>query len=664
MSQPEALKQGFSPSKASFARLLVRTLTVKDIGKVPLAKLPTEIIDHDTPPDSLLPRRAKNSPADAVPQGFKVGIVGGGIAGLYTALILQDLGLDYEILEANPDRIGGRLYTHYFEKKEHQYYDIGAMRFPDTPIMWRTFKLFQYTGTELGEYIMKSDNQPTRYNDITRVLPSKDPWRNDPFQVSTTNKGPVPSYTVKNPDEILEDAYFPYRRKIKAAISAWVPFDRNRPENPDAEWYAEEARLLENLEQAWNYLMQHDKFSLRDYLSFVEGQDDQSIHWLETLNSATGWFDEAFSENVLESLAFEYKSPSDVHDQPGVAKEEKDVEWKYIKGGTYKLTMNVLDKLNKKPEMGKQVTAMTFAKGNNGAKKLSVKIRGEDRARQYDTVFNTTTFGAMQKMDLTDLKLPYAMKAAIRSLRYDSSTKVAIQFDKPWWIQSNDVRGGFDKIRGGLGKTDMPLRTCVYPSYNLDDTGNAVLLCSYTWGSDSERIASMVNPVSTKDSANGPGAGSPRAADGADPESLLKDTMIDNLARLHSDDTPDSYTNMKKIISGSFKALHAYDWSKDPYTCGGAFALFSPTQFSSMYPNIVRPAADARLHIIGEAASAHHAWIVGALDSSVRGIYLMLERFRLFDLQKKLIKNWGDAGEVDKEYAHLQVALGMLGREV
>ncbi|RWS19692.1 hypothetical protein B4U80_14961, partial [Leptotrombidium deliense] len=36
---------------------------------------------------------------------LKVGIVGAGISGLYTALLLQELGIDYEILEAS-ERIG------------------------------------------------------------------------------------------------------------------------------------------------------------------------------------------------------------------------------------------------------------------------------------------------------------------------------------------------------------------------------------------------------------------------------------------------------------------------------------------------------------------------------------------------------------------------------
>lgn len=43
-----------------------------------------------------------------------VGILGGGMAGLYAALMLASQGIPFQILEAT-DRIGGRCYTHYFE---------------------------------------------------------------------------------------------------------------------------------------------------------------------------------------------------------------------------------------------------------------------------------------------------------------------------------------------------------------------------------------------------------------------------------------------------------------------------------------------------------------------------------------------------------------------
>lgn len=78
---------------------------------------------------------------------FHVGIIGAGVAGLYTAMILKSLDIPYEILEAS-NRIGGRIYTHRFSNDPGDYYDVGAMRFPDTPIMDRTFRLFRQLGIE------------------------------------------------------------------------------------------------------------------------------------------------------------------------------------------------------------------------------------------------------------------------------------------------------------------------------------------------------------------------------------------------------------------------------------------------------------------------------------------------------------------------------------
>ena len=68
------------------------------------------IRDYATPLDKrdifppLPPRALTDEP---------VGILGAGVGGLYTALILQSLNVSYEIIEAS-DRTGGRLFTHKF----------------------------------------------------------------------------------------------------------------------------------------------------------------------------------------------------------------------------------------------------------------------------------------------------------------------------------------------------------------------------------------------------------------------------------------------------------------------------------------------------------------------------------------------------------------------
>lgn len=72
----------------------------------------------------------------------RICIVGAGVAGLVIAHHLLLAGVpaaQIDILEAS-DRVGGRCYTYKFPDDPscpHNYYDIGAMRIPDIPVMAR-----------------------------------------------------------------------------------------------------------------------------------------------------------------------------------------------------------------------------------------------------------------------------------------------------------------------------------------------------------------------------------------------------------------------------------------------------------------------------------------------------------------------------------------------
>lgn len=82
---------------------------------------------------------------------LEIGIIGAGVAGLFTALLFDwlnekcekdGLKIDYDIIEAaKMNRLGGRLYTHRFSHDAHDYYDVGAMRFPNNSIMKRLVRI-------------------------------------------------------------------------------------------------------------------------------------------------------------------------------------------------------------------------------------------------------------------------------------------------------------------------------------------------------------------------------------------------------------------------------------------------------------------------------------------------------------------------------------------
>jgi monoamine oxidase len=49
-------------------------------------------------------------------------------------LKIDNVSVDF--FEAS-DRIGGRCFTYKFSKRPHDYYDVGAMRFPEIDVMAR-----------------------------------------------------------------------------------------------------------------------------------------------------------------------------------------------------------------------------------------------------------------------------------------------------------------------------------------------------------------------------------------------------------------------------------------------------------------------------------------------------------------------------------------------
>jgi monoamine oxidase len=268
------------------------------------------------------------------------------------------------------------------------------------------------------------------------------------------------------------------------------------------------------------------------------------------------------------------------------------------------IAKNMVANLQTKPTYNSPVTAIRALRRMH--MEVDIKTTRGHRKRTYAGVFNTTTLGCLKRMDLRHAGLNYATKQAIRSLGYGPAAKVGIKFKRAWWI--HDL-GKYSVKMGGLGHSDLTIRTCVYPSYNIYDGEDktAVLLCSYTWQQDSERISSLMSTNADHEQ---------KVCD----EAELRELLIRELVRLHKNDDM-SPAELYNLINDNYIDHHAFDWYKDPNAVG-AFAFFRPQQFSNMWNKMIQPSGD--LVLVGEACSPHHAWVVGALESVVHGIHAWL----------------------------------------
>jgi hypothetical protein len=422
-----------SPSfRAQWARRLVRSKLSKQVnyhsgndllhrgipGQTPLASTPRQLPQNFDLPEVNFDK------------GTKVCIIGAGAAGLYIAMILDDLAipnLSYDILEAD-DRVGGRMKTHYFSDTEHDYYDIGAMRFPQIPIMDRTFDLFKRTKVPVIPYYLDSStgalNCPSLYNDRL-LVPKPGQW--DPYDVAVSNGGSVPDVVVKAGTTILDQEFRVYKDLMQ-----------------------------KDFEAGFQLLMTQDAFSTREYLK-TGGDDGKctkydffSVQWMETLDTSSGLFDQAFSESVIDS--FDFDNPLG------------KVNWSCIDGGTSLVAKSMAKMIKGTVETGKRVSSIAINRtsdiaGDNTPNML-VKCADEATLRKaYATVFNTTSLACLQRIDITQLELMPSQKDAIRALHYDDSAKVAIRFKRPWWITDCGI------TKGGTANTDVSLSSTIVINY-------------------------------------------------------------------------------------------------------------------------------------------------------------------------------------------------------
>jgi len=345
----------------------------------------------------------------------------------------------------------------------------------------------------------------------------------------------------------------------------------------------------------------------------------------------TGMFDASLTETVLADLSFA---------DPRTAAMKKDVEWKCFDGGSEVLSNAMYEEIQTKPKFFHRVTAIKEVPADDyQSLVVSIDHRGSPRlsteatTKKYSNIISSIPLSCLRNVDLDECHLSIGQRGGMRELLYSPSVKIGIQFKTAWWEKLGIV--------GGQSVTDRPARSIVYPSHGPGLGGSEksnVLIASYNGMQDSSRLGSMMKGKDTVE------------------EKILLNMIMNDLAVVHNVPLDD--------IWDEFLDYHPWDWYSDPLALG-AFAWFGPGQFKEIYPSITLPASKKqRLFFAGDATSACHGWVAGALNSAWRCVREMLVAHPELnpnpkeDIFIKFAKIWGDSEEWDDHVLAKHVYLG------
>ncbi|KAK8874883.1 flavin-containing amine oxidase [Apiospora arundinis] len=366
-----------------------------------------------------------------------VGIIGAGISGLYTALLLRREGHTVAIFEA-ADRVGGRIYTHRFTpqaKSDDIYFEAGAMRIPRSSLHSKVFDFIRYLNThgssenriELIPYVLDHDNNRSFFRGEKGLL--QDPrW---------AAKAGLPAvYRNKTPQQLLGSVVIP-----------WLTL------------------LRQNFDDGFEKLLQFDEYSFRTYLRSVVGWPHEVIEFVELFCSQTNQYDLSFTEIIMQNLDFDTKN------------------WATVRDGMSRMTQCAASLVGfKSIRLNSQVDRIAYL--DDGRVELSAQGLHQRHTEAFDAVVIATPPAAIHS--IVDRPVWSFMKEqAIRGAHYEPLYKIGLHFRTRFWERTDK-----SPCFGGQSTTDLRFRWIVYPSNDMGSNGSGVLLL-YSWMSDAAKWSGL-----------------------------------------------------------------------------------------------------------------------------------------------------------------------------
>lgn len=507
-----------------------------------------------------------------------VAIIGGGISGLMTSLLLDSVGIHNWHIYESSERLGGRIRTKYLNKTrpdQYQYQEMGPMRLPFSVQYADTNETFDFQDHRM--VFQLADVLNKKNADSPDLHISFIPWiQNSPNVPADSGGSRMPNGQIPSVAQLarnistVHEAASPGDEAVTSARASYEEFsntfkDREHIRSIAGNMFKVHKEAIEKGMFHWseNEYLRYSIGSSANVSDFISGTALNLPIWEEIYEnayfSATNWrtvdkgfdsFPRAFHPHVADKTSFNHSIEGLVYNETS---GRIGVTWRR-------------DAFQRDPEM-----------------------------KEYDYAVVAAPFSKVRLWDLP--RYSSLLSRAISTLNYDAACKVALHYKSRFWEH------GDDPIFGGCGKVDVPgVGDVCYPSYRMNSTGPGVILASFISHSIARSVAALTDEEHI---------------------ALVQRAMIE----AHGDIAADQFT-------GHYERQC---WESDRHQAG-AFAnpvvgqqeLYLPAYYQTEYRSV----------FVGDHTGFVQGWIFSALDSAVRGTVQVLLDLGLVDEAKSIVQTW------------------------
>ncbi len=488
----------------------------------------------------------------------RIGIIGGGLAGLCAAFELRKLGADITIFDAQKERIGGRVYTHYFDPAYRYYGEFGAVRIPVShETTWHYLNLFELQ----TESMAAPAGNNFIYAHGTRIR--REPSGNT-ITTSLYPLYPLTETERRTPWNVLSDY------AMNTMLLSLPPATRT-----------EILRILPAYSQDYAEITRLSTRQVFERLGLSQG----AISLIAAVEPLTGALMDSSHDEVMSSIySMDF---SNVYRVGGGMVHLPMAFYRSLSNhnpAEYRLPKEALGRVS--IGLGYAVTGISLA---SAEKQVMLRYRRPDDREEeaaFDYVVCAIPFSTLRTAFITPFFSDQKMQA-IRELNYMDALKCLLLCNTRFWEED----APYGRMNGGISFTDLPIQSILYPSDHLRclEEGSCgpdapgVLTGAYNIDRDATRLGNQ-NVV------------------------RRFEQIKENIARVHG--VSPGFLDAR-IVSHKTVEWNAQHWAR------GAFSVNGPGQKLNFAYAMQQPEYENRVFLAGEHMSVKQGWIQGALYSAM-----------------------------------------------